>query len=183
VLTVIIMAVTQIMDEHVRVIQSFMRLAVVAGELVQVLRGHKDEVFVLEAHPFDTNVLLSAGHDGQIFIWDILAGSPVASFQNLIEGQGHGAVFDAKWSPDGTMLAATDSHGHILLFGFGAPTDRLRQVRAHALLNWGTMSSLSSSHLYVWLRCYPLTILYHSTAKPYPKCRSPRYCSDKVFQP
>lgn len=98
------------------------------GELVQVLRGHKDEVFVLEAHPFDTNVLLSAGHDGQIFIWDILAGSPVASFQNLIEGQGHGAVFDAKWSPDGTMLAATDSHGHILLFGFGAPTDRLHQL-------------------------------------------------------
>lgn len=101
----------------------------VAGVLVQVLRGHKDEVFVLEAHPFDTHVLLSAGHDGQIFIWDIIAGTPVASFQNLIEGQGHGAVFDAKWSPDGTMLAATDSHGHILLFGFGAPTDRLRQVR------------------------------------------------------
>jgi len=100
----------------------------VTGVLVQVLRGHKDEVFVLEAHPFDTNVLLSAGHDGQIFIWDILAGTPVASFQNLIEGQGHGAVFDAKWSPDGTMLAATDSHGHILLFGFGAPNDRLRQL-------------------------------------------------------
>jgi bromodomain and WD repeat domain-containing protein 1/3 len=108
-----------------------MRLAVISGVLVQVLRGHKDEVFVLEAHPFDKHVLLSAGHDGQIFIWDILAGSPVASFQNLIEGQGHGAVFDAKWSPDGTMLAATDSHGHILLFGFGAPTDRLRQVRSH----------------------------------------------------
>ncbi|XP_069680733.1 bromodomain and WD repeat-containing protein 3 isoform X4 [Periplaneta americana] len=98
------------------------------GELVQVLRGHKDEVFVLEAHPFDSTVLLSAGHDGQIFIWDVLEGTPVASFQNLIEGQGHGAVFDAKWSPDGTMLAATDSHGHILLYGFGAPTDRLRQL-------------------------------------------------------
>lgn len=108
------------------------RSVAVAGVLVQVLRGHKDEVFVLEAHPFDTNVLLSAGHDGQIFIWDILAGTPVASFQNLIEGQGHGAVFDAKWSPDGTMLAATDSHGHILLFGFGAPNDRLRQVSPHA---------------------------------------------------
>lgn len=114
----------------------------VAGVLVQVLRGHKDEVFVLEAHPFDTNVLLSAGHDGQIFIWDILAGTPVASFQNLIEGQGHGAVFDAKWSPDGTMLAATDSHGHILLFGFGAPNDRLRQVSLYAA---GTGSSSSIS--------------------------------------
>jgi bromodomain and WD repeat domain-containing protein 1/3 len=128
---------------------SFTRLAVVAGVLVQVLRGHKDEVFVLEAHPFDTHVLLSAGHDGQIFIWDILAGTPVASFQNLIEGQGHGAVFDAKWSPDGTMLAATDSHGHILLFGFGAPTDRLRQVSlSTARLGQGAFIE----HLYVCWR-------------------------------
>ena len=83
---------------------------------------------MLEAHPLDSGVLLSAGHDGQIFIWDILAGTAVTSFQNLIEGQGHGAVFDAKWSPDGTVFAATDSHGHILMFGFGALTERLRQV-------------------------------------------------------
>lgn len=131
---------------------------------MQVLRGHKDEVFVLEAHPFDTHVLLSAGHDGQIFIWDILAGTPVASFQNLIEGQGHGAVFDAKWSPDGTMLAATDSHGHILLFGFGAPTDRLRQVRSLAtpVLEQGRWSSFKRSTndlLYVTLRL----IMFHKS--------------------
>lgn len=98
------------------------------GELRQVLKGHKDEVFVLESHPMDPRVLLSAGHDGQLIIWDILSTEPVACFQNFIEGQGHGAVFDAKWSPDGTMLAATDSHGHLLLYGFGSGTGKLKLV-------------------------------------------------------
>lgn len=52
----------------------------------------------------------------------------MASFVNHIEGQGHGGVFDAKWSPDGTMIAATDSHGHILVFGFGIGNDCLKMV-------------------------------------------------------
>lgn len=89
------------------------------GELVKILRGHKDEVFVLEAHPIDPRIILSAGHDGQLIIWDVLNPEPIACFQNFIEGQGNGAVFDAKWSPDGTTLAATDSHGHLLMYGFG----------------------------------------------------------------
>lgn len=37
-----------------------------------------------------------------------------------IEGQGHGAVFDCKFTPDGQSFACTDSHGHLLIFGFGS---------------------------------------------------------------
>ncbi|XP_055716898.1 PH-interacting protein isoform X3 [Phlebotomus papatasi] len=96
------------------------------GKLHRVLRGHSDELYVLESHPKDPNVLLSAGHDGQIFLWDIYKGVSIANFINHIEGQGHGGVFDAKWSPDGTMIAATDSHGHILIFGFGSGHERLK---------------------------------------------------------
>lgn len=40
-------------------------------------------------------------------------------FDFKIEGQGHGAVFDCKFSPDGTIFASTDSHGHLSIFGFG----------------------------------------------------------------
>ncbi|KAH8278786.1 hypothetical protein KR018_009477, partial [Drosophila ironensis] len=90
-----------------------------SAKLHRVLRGHKDELYVLESNPRDEHVLLSAGHDGQVFLWDIDQGTYVANFFNDIDGQGHGAVFDAKWSPDGTMVAATDSHGHILIFGLG----------------------------------------------------------------
>ncbi|KAL9871562.1 bromodomain and WD repeat-containing protein 3 isoform X1 [Glossina fuscipes] len=96
------------------------------AQLHCVLRGHKDELFVLESNPKDEYVLLSAGHDGQVFLWDIEKGDSVAHFVNNIDGQGHGGVFDAKWSPDGTMIAATDSHGHILIFGLGIGLDKYK---------------------------------------------------------
>ncbi|XP_077165128.1 bromodomain and WD repeat-containing protein 3 isoform X4 [Paroedura picta] len=89
------------------------------GQLLHTLSGHDDEVFVLEAHPFDQRIMLSAGHDGNIFIWDIEKGTKIRNYFNMIEGQGHGAVFDCKFSPDGQHFACTDSHGHLLLFGFG----------------------------------------------------------------
>lgn len=98
------------------------------GKLYRVLTGHKDEVYVLESHPKDPKVLLSAGHDGHIFIWDIITGDVLAGFINNIEEQGHGAVFDAKWSPIGTNFAATDSHGHILSFDFGTGHERLKML-------------------------------------------------------
>uniref|UniRef100_A0A803T7D8 Bromo domain-containing protein n=1 Tax=Anolis carolinensis TaxID=28377 RepID=A0A803T7D8_ANOCA len=89
------------------------------GQLLHSLSGHDDEVFVLEAHPFDQRIMLSAGHDGNIFIWDLEKGTKIRNYFNMIEGQGHGAVFDCKFSPDGQHFACTDSHGHLLLFGFG----------------------------------------------------------------
>ncbi|KAJ7310307.1 hypothetical protein JRQ81_007211 [Phrynocephalus forsythii] len=89
------------------------------GQLLHNLSGHDDEVFVLEAHPFDQRIALSAGHDGNIFIWDLEKGTKIRNYFNMIEGQGHGAVFDCKFSPDGQHFACTDSHGHLLLFGFG----------------------------------------------------------------
>lgn len=99
-----------------------------SGKLIRVLRAHKDEVFVMESHPLDPRLILSAGHDGQIIIWDVLHTEPIACFQNFVEGQGNCAVFDAKWSPDGTMLVATDSNGHLMLYGFGPGVEKLKIV-------------------------------------------------------
>ncbi|NXY85795.1 BRWD1 protein, partial [Alcedo cyanopectus] len=92
------------------------------GQLLHELVGHTDEVFVLETHPFDSRVMLSAGHDGKIFIWDITKGTKTKDYFNMIEGQGHGAVFDCKFSPDGQHIACTDSYGHLLILGFGSST-------------------------------------------------------------
>ncbi|XP_020710625.2 PH-interacting protein isoform X2 [Athalia rosae] len=119
------------------------------GELRQVLKGHRDEVFVLESHPLDPRVLLSAGHDGQLIIWDILSTEPVATFQNFIEGQGHGAVFDAKWAPDGTMLAATDSHGHLLLYGFGSGVEKRKIVPKELFFHTDYRPLIRDSNHYV----------------------------------
>ncbi len=87
------------------------------GQLRHVLYGHEQEVFVLECHPLDPRLMLSGGHDGAIILWDLMAGTPIKTFFNGINGQGHGAIFDAKFNADGSMFVSTDSHGHLSLFG------------------------------------------------------------------
>ena len=49
-------------------------------------------------------------------------GVHITRFQNSIEGQGFGAVFDLKWASSGHSFAATDSHGHLLVYGLGQNT-------------------------------------------------------------
>ncbi|XP_040194940.1 bromodomain and WD repeat-containing protein 1-like isoform X5 [Rana temporaria] len=91
-----------------------------AGTLLHVLKGHENDIFVLEPHPFDHRVMLSAGYDGNLFLWDIINGVQVMHSFNAIEGQGHGAILDCKLSNNGQHMAGTDSHGHLLIFGFGS---------------------------------------------------------------
>uniref|UniRef100_A0A8C2CCK5 Bromodomain and WD repeat domain containing 3 n=1 Tax=Cyprinus carpio TaxID=7962 RepID=A0A8C2CCK5_CYPCA len=86
-------------------------------DLLPIMYGSFMQMLV--SHPFDSRILLSAGHDGNIYIWDLSKGLKIRNFFNMIEGQGHGAVFDCKFSVDGQHFACTDSHGHLLIFGFG----------------------------------------------------------------
>lgn len=48
---------------------------------------------------------------------------------NRIEGQGEGAIFDAKWGGAGA-LAACDAHGHLLLLGVGAGAPLMARLPA-----------------------------------------------------
>lgn len=57
------------------------------------LQGHDDEVFVLEAHPFDQRIVLSAGHDGNIFVWDIDKGTKIRNYFNMVRRITEGLVF------------------------------------------------------------------------------------------
>lgn len=45
---------------------------------------HEDEVFVLECSPWDPRVILSAGHDGHVILWDIQKGVKIKSFFNMV---------------------------------------------------------------------------------------------------
>ena len=40
----------------------------ITGKLLKLLRGHTDDAYVIEAHPSDPNLLLTAGHDGERLI-------------------------------------------------------------------------------------------------------------------
>lgn len=113
------------------------------------MRGHTDELYVLESHPKDPHILVSAGHDGKMFIWDVNEGEALASFVNNIEGQDHAGIFDAKWSPDGMMIAATDSQGHILMYGFGAGHQRLKTLPTELFFHTDYRPLIRDSNHYV----------------------------------
>ena len=57
---------------------------------------------------------------------DVVAGGEEADL--AVEGEGHGGLFDARWSPCGLFIAATDSHGHLSHFGVSG-NDQFRRVR------------------------------------------------------
>ena len=90
------------------------------GKLIHSLRDHDDDVFCIESHPKDPRIFLTGGHDGRVIIWNVISGKPITIFDNTINGQGHGSIFDARFSPDGQTIASTDSHGHLKIYGFGS---------------------------------------------------------------
>jgi bromodomain and WD repeat domain-containing protein 1/3 len=57
------------------------------ARLVHELKGHTDEVYVLEAHPRDARLLLSAGHDGLIIFWNLLTGKMIKKIYNKVSIQ------------------------------------------------------------------------------------------------
>ena len=75
--------------------------------------GHENSINMLDPHPYNPNVLLSAGHDGRLLIWDIVKEEVMAK---LIEED---CVLDAKWDPSGSTIAATDLAGHLSIYGIG----------------------------------------------------------------
>ncbi|KAG1665452.1 PH-interacting protein [Nymphon striatum] len=87
------------------------------GQLVHTFKGHEDEVYVVEAHPHDPKIIMSAGHDGKVILWDLHSKTCVKIFNNAIDGQGNGHVFDGRFSPIGLSIVITDSHGHYSILG------------------------------------------------------------------
>lgn len=84
------------------------------GSLVHSLIGHKESTFVLDVHPFNPRIAMSAGYDGKTIIWDIWEGKPVQIYET-----GQFKLVDGKFSPDGTSLILTDEIGQIFIIGTG----------------------------------------------------------------
>ncbi|XP_074595391.1 bromodomain and WD repeat-containing protein [Brevipalpus obovatus] len=121
----------------------------VTGRLCHVLMDHEEEVFVLEANPIDPRIFLSGGHDGKIILWDVYTGKSVSVFCNQIDGQGPGSIYDCKFSPDGQMIASTDSHGHLAIYGFGSFHKRYEIVPDHVFFHTDYRPLVRDSSHYV----------------------------------
>ncbi|XP_006870925.1 PREDICTED: bromodomain and WD repeat-containing protein 1-like [Chrysochloris asiatica] len=108
-----------------------------APEKIAELESHTDKVDSIQfCNSGDSLRFLSGSRDGTARIWRFeqlewrsilldmatrMSGwNPIQKHAlHLIEGQGFGAVFDCKFSQDGQHFACTDSHGHLMIFGFG----------------------------------------------------------------
>lgn len=96
-----------------------------AGELRRLLLGHERESYVLEGHPHDPDLVLSASYDGRACLWDVAAGALLREF--ALGEASAGAppcLLDGHFAPDGLAFVLSDSAGLVHLYGTG-PRGRL----------------------------------------------------------
>ncbi|KAH7578253.1 hypothetical protein JRO89_XS01G0359900 [Xanthoceras sorbifolium] len=86
----------------------------VDGSLVHSLTGHTASSYVLDVHPFNPRIAMSAGYDGRTIIWDIWEGTPIRTYEI-----GRFKLVDGKFSPDGTSIVLSDDVGQIYLLNTG----------------------------------------------------------------
>jgi len=69
---------------------------------------------VVSAHPRDPRIIVSAGYDGKVCIWDVVSGRLVSSFH-----EGSNKISDGQISPCGQYIALCDKDGFFSLYGSG----------------------------------------------------------------
>jgi hypothetical protein len=96
------------------------------GEWIHTLRGHVrgSSIYVVDVHPVDNRIVMTAGYDGQVILWDIVKGVKLKSW-TYAEHE----FLDGRFSPDGLMFAVTDQEGKCILFGAGKNPDDYRDAR------------------------------------------------------
>ncbi|KAL2239051.1 UNVERIFIED_CONTAM: Bromodomain and WD repeat-containing protein 1 [Sesamum indicum] len=85
------------------------------GSLVHSLAGHTASTYVLDVHPFNPRIAMSAGYDGKTILWDIWEGIPI----RVYDIGGRFKLVDGKFSQDGTSIVLSDDVGQIYLLNTG----------------------------------------------------------------
>uniref|UniRef100_A0A5B6ZS60 Putative bromodomain and WD repeat-containing protein 3 isoform X1 n=1 Tax=Davidia involucrata TaxID=16924 RepID=A0A5B6ZS60_DAVIN len=86
----------------------------VDGSLVHSLTGHSESTYVLDVHPFNPRIAMSAGYDGKTIVWDIWEGTPIRIYEI-----GRFKLVDGKFSPDGTSIILSDDVGQLYILNTG----------------------------------------------------------------
>lgn len=95
--------------------------------LVHAMPGHERPVHVVECHPHDPRLAMTAGYDGYVVFWDIIRGKVVDVIDTVRFQPGGGIdgipLVDALFAPDGSGLACSDVAGQLWIMGTGACTN------------------------------------------------------------
>ncbi|KAL5541939.1 hypothetical protein UlMin_009649 [Ulmus minor] len=84
------------------------------GSLVHSLTGHTESTYVLDVHPFNPRIAMSAGYDGKTIVWDIWEGKPIRTYDIS-----RFKLVDGKFSPDGTSIILSDDVGQLYILSTG----------------------------------------------------------------
>jgi hypothetical protein len=80
-------------------------------------------MWIIEPHPIQENIAITADYEGKIIIWDIAQGKLLQMFSemayHLNNPNLYSACVDARWNPDGYSFAVTSYYGTISIFGYG----------------------------------------------------------------
>jgi WD40 repeat protein len=108
-----------------------------SGALVGSLPGHTLPVHVVDAHPRERRVVVSAGYDARVCFWDIWTCTLLKDVQISFRSDqrllpvDHDAraaeILDGRFEPDGTGFAATHKNGWLSIVSFDD-----RRARFHA---------------------------------------------------
>ncbi|KAL3673918.1 hypothetical protein V7S43_001605 [Phytophthora oleae] len=82
--------------------------------------GHVNAAFALSTHPTDWRIVVTAGYDGRVFLWDISTGRMLKSFTNVSPDRKPLSNLDGGFTPDGNGFCFTDQIGRLLIFGTGS---------------------------------------------------------------
>ncbi|KAL3137809.1 hypothetical protein ABBQ38_005065 [Trebouxia sp. C0009 RCD-2024] len=106
-----------------------------AGVEVQRLVGHQAQVHILECHPFNHKLAMSASYDGTTKLWNLHTGQLLTSFSTQdtrpdihTSWTDHIQLVDGHWSPDGASLVVSDVAGQWHAYSMGAP-DLVKHAR------------------------------------------------------
>ncbi|XP_022972302.1 bromodomain and WD repeat-containing protein 1-like [Cucurbita maxima] len=84
------------------------------GSLVHSLTGHTESTYVLDVHPSNPRIAMSAGYDGKTIVWDIWEGTPIRIYEIS-----HFKLVDGKFSSDGTSIILSDDVGQLYILSTG----------------------------------------------------------------
>eukprot|EP00873_Tetraselmis_striata_P019505 jgi/Tetstr1/439769/TSEL_028182.t1 len=114
----------RVFDTSVRAAGSAVDLASGKGRLLFILRGHVQQVHVLSAHPSSPSVVMSAGYDGRVCVWDVVKGELLKTFTTDHRGgteRDPVPVLDGHFSADGHSVVVTDVAGQASIYHTGSP--------------------------------------------------------------